>query len=381
MRVDEAKKASPAASGAKLPNHIGEAWPRPWIYISCYLAYAAWYIARDWRILSFPNDYVWGELFINYQAGFIRRGLFGQILWLIEPYADIRLFALVLVTVVFFCLVAIAYRQCLTAFGKLPTLLFLVWPSYFLFIVKDAGGFLRRDSLVDLIILLATVAIADAWMRKSSIFPVSALFAVLFCFSCLLFEAAIFYWPLPCVLLGLLFWRAGHTRLWFAFSFILFAAALFYAFRFPGTEEMGRAIYSGWQSVIPDFTNAGGMRFLGRSMTDNALATLSHLSNIVTATSVVGAFILALLPLLALSLAFPLLAVCKRIFHGWRLPILILAFLSPFVICVVADDYGRRFSMLGLNYLFFFIAIQRIEPSAPRAWLKKLEDSFASSVK
>lgn len=381
MRTEDADRKRLAPDRAKLLDYLSKACLRPWVYIPCYLAYVSWRIAHDWRILSFPNDYVWGELLIGYQAGFIRRGLLGQILWLLEPYVNIRFFALVLLTVIFLCLIAVGYMQCLAAFGKLPAALFLLWPSYFLFIAQDAGAFLRRDSLVDLIILLATLAIAEAWRRKSPLFPVSSLFAALFCLSCLLFEGAVFYWPLPCVLLGLLFWRAGHTFLWLAFSFILFSAALLYAFLFPGTEEMGRAIYSAWQSVIPDFTYAGGMQFLGRSIADSAQATHHHLTNFVTLASFLGGLFLTLLPLLALLLAFPLLDVCKKLFRGWRLPILVLAFLSPCAICAIVDDYGRRLSMLALNWLFFFIAIQNIEPSFPRAWLKRLERLISRSVK
>lgn len=381
MRAEDADAKRLAPNSAKLLNYLSEACLRPWVYIPCYLAYAAWSVAHDWRILNFPNNYAWGELLIGYQAGFIRRGLLGQILWLLEPYIDIRVFTLVLVTVVFLCLIAIGYMQCRAAFGRLPAALFLIWPSYFLFIANDAGAFLRRDSLVDLIILLATAAIARAWRRKSPLFPAASLFAGLFCLSCLLYEGAIFYWPLPCALLGLLFWRAGRPFLWFAFTLALFSAALLHAMLFPGTAEMGRAIYSAWQSVIPNFTYEGGIQFLGGSLAGSARAVQRHLANFVTMASFAGGLFLTLLPMLALLLAFPLLNVCKKLFCGWRLPILVLAFLSPCAICAIADDYGRRLSMLGLNWLFFFTAVQKIEPSSPRAWLKRLERMISRSVK
>ena len=52
------------------------------------------------------NDYAFNELFINYQAGFIRRGLIGEILYNIHNISGIRLdyilFVFVFVTYAFF---------------------------------------------------------------------------------------------------------------------------------------------------------------------------------------------------------------------------------------------------------------------------------------
>ena len=65
------------------------------------------------------NDYAFNELFINYQAGFIRRGLLGEIFWNLNIFFEIKpivffsylFLSLYLMQIYFFYKVFEKYRQ------------------------------------------------------------------------------------------------------------------------------------------------------------------------------------------------------------------------------------------------------------------------------
>lgn len=123
------------------------------------------------------------------------------------------------------------------------------------------------------------------------------------------------------------------------------------------------------------------MRFLGGSLVESIQATWRRLADFVTLASFLGGLFLTLLPLLALLVAFPLLDVCKKLFCGWRMPILVLAFLSPCAICAIAGRLWQAALHVQPELALFFIAIQKIEPSSPKTWLKRLERLISRSVK
>lgn len=362
---------------------------KPKIYIKIYLTYVVLYIIRNIIITKFPNDYVWGELLIGYQGGFIRRGLLGQILWWLEPYFNIRFFTAFLLAFCYFCLIFLAYKKCFQAFGKLMTMFLFIWPPYFLFLVKNASVFFRRDLIIDLLILIAILIIIKGLKEKVSLIITFMAFSILFSLSVLLYEASIFYWPLPAVLLGLLFWRNKQAFLWLGLMLFLFSSALFYSLHFQGSTEAREAICAAWQSRLPKFKCLGGMEFVGQSLTQNSSSALNKHSSAlaerqadpVARNSLIAGIALGVLPLIILGSAWPLFSLCNNAFHGRRTIFLIPAFLCPWIMPVIATDYGRHISMACLEYLFFFMAMQIICPQKPKLWLTKIEEKIIAYPK
>src|SRR5690242_14286034 len=62
----------------------------------------------------FPVDFTWAEILLNYQTGFVRRGLLGEIYFQLDELAPVRTLAPVVVVIVYMAtsawLIALAYR-------------------------------------------------------------------------------------------------------------------------------------------------------------------------------------------------------------------------------------------------------------------------------
>lgn len=117
----------------------------------------------DYRLLShFPGDYSWTELLINYQGGFVRRGLLGELAFRLNsfipaPYFLIAVVASVYVAVTFWMVVAVLNRVEVSI-----ALLFLFCPATILFPVYDTDAFGRKD-----IFILAAFALAMSLIRRA----------------------------------------------------------------------------------------------------------------------------------------------------------------------------------------------------------------------
>ncbi len=239
-----------------------------------------------------------------------------------------RFFTIVLLAALFFYLLYIAYKESMRSFGKLPTLLFFAWPSYFLFLVKDPAVFIRRDIIVDLILLLTMLLLTKASREKWGLWQAAGIFSLIFCFFILLYEATLFYWPLPALLLATLFWQEKKGWIWFLLMAFLFSLAALYAFYFVGTETTREAMCVACQEILPDFKCQGGMATVGISLTGNVENTRPFHNNPIALTSLFAGMGLAFLPLIFLCAAFPVLTVCRRLFGGWKLILLAGALMS-----------------------------------------------------
>lgn len=103
------------------------------------------------------DRYAFNELFINYQAGFIRRGLLGEIFWhtnnffLIEPrtFFSIFFFIIYLLQIFFLYFILKKYLS-----SKLITILIIFSPALLLFHIYSPDLYFLKDSLVKLTILI-----------------------------------------------------------------------------------------------------------------------------------------------------------------------------------------------------------------------------------
>ena len=103
------------------------------------------------------RDYSFNELFINYQAGFIRRGLLGEIAWQfdhlfsIEPIKFFSVFFLIsyLVQIILFFFLLRKYL-----ISKFIFILIFFSPSLLLFHIYSPDLYFLKDSLIKLVFLL-----------------------------------------------------------------------------------------------------------------------------------------------------------------------------------------------------------------------------------
>ena len=110
------------------------------------------------------NDYAFNELFINYQAGFIRRGLLGEIFWNLNIFFEIKpivffsylFLSLYLMQIYFFYKVFEKHRQSIFIY-----LLIFLSPALILFSIYDINMYFIKDIFIKLTILFHGLVIIN----------------------------------------------------------------------------------------------------------------------------------------------------------------------------------------------------------------------------
>ena len=103
------------------------------------------------------SDYAFNELFINYQAGFIRRGFLGEIFWQlnnnfsIKPIAFFSIFFLFIYIAQIYLFFEILKKYIVS---KIIFILIFLSPSLLLFHIYDPNMYFIKDSIIKLTILL-----------------------------------------------------------------------------------------------------------------------------------------------------------------------------------------------------------------------------------
>ena len=103
------------------------------------------------------NEYAYNELFINYETGFIRRGLLGQIFLLLNDWISIK--PKLFFTTLFFLLYLLQIILFYKVFEKIFKLnsiliLFLFSPVFILFTIYDPNIFFIKDIFIKISILI-----------------------------------------------------------------------------------------------------------------------------------------------------------------------------------------------------------------------------------
>ena len=115
------------------------------------------------------SDYAFNELFINYQAGFIRRGFLGEIYWYLDYFfsLDARIFfsylfyLLYLVQIYFYYKILLKFKDFI-----LIHLFITLSPALILFNIYDINIFFIKDIFIKLSILLHAYIIIDHFSFK-----------------------------------------------------------------------------------------------------------------------------------------------------------------------------------------------------------------------
>ncbi|MDR2892124.1 MAG: hypothetical protein LBV80_03420 [Deltaproteobacteria bacterium] len=310
-------------------------------------------------INRFPSSYVWGELLINYEGGFLRRGLLGELFYLVDPLIPTKYFAPFFMMSLY-VLFAVLFIRLLIKTQIEPAWYFiLLSPLLLLFPFVHIENFCRKDIVIQLAFLLMMML---CWRRlkgyASSLLILSLAFAVLHIIATLTHEMAIFYLPLPALMLGAVFHREGKILLWFVFVSILGLSCLLLSLKFSGTIEMQQAIRESWSERYPGAELGGGLRYIGIGMSDVFNRTLQYLQHPISIFSITGGFLLALFPVWLLSIAMRPTFAARQVLNTPPLQILYYpALLTPFILFVLVYDYGRFISVTFIEFIIFFCFI------------------------
>ena len=333
----------------------------------------------------FPNMYTWEELFINYEGGFIRRGLIGQALFWADRVVPISIWYLVLYAVLFYTFLYISYKKLISVFDPMVVAFCFISPLIFLLPVTDRYVFGRKDLFIEVLLLCITHICMNVLVQeKPALYKNTLLISMFFMTGMLIHETMIFYFPPFAVLLGVAYARQKKIPQWLCITGALFSVALLlFAVIFVGDAGMREAICASWRQYYPELTCKRALRFIGMSLHGNMANALQFHMNWVTMGSVcLGAF-LGGIPLFFLWKAY---RPCEAI-RGLLATSLVLrlafwpAVFAPCIAVAINFDYGRFLSLAFVCYLYFLYVVFAARPQAASPWLCQFKDAIAASAR
>lgn len=172
-------------------------------------------------IVPFLNthfSYTWLELFINYEGGFIRRGLLGEVLFKMQPVITCYIPASILIFLIylFFTYYVIWLLQ------ETPLLVcffFFVSPGCLLFPVYDPAVFARKE-IFELFAFIASIYI---FSKHLTIAHKIIYFLLLYTVAIFIHEGALFFAPLAvCILVYSINTRNNNMSLYIILSLYIY---------------------------------------------------------------------------------------------------------------------------------------------------------------
>lgn len=352
------------------------------VYKSIYLFFVAIWLLKDYLKLDFPRHYLWAETFINYEGGFMRRGLMGQLLYYAAPWVNIRFLALLLCTLAFLLFIKLAYDRISQSFDKLTTIILFICPAYFLFFVKDFLAFLRKDQFINLLALITVIATVRHIKKHSeSLLGPMLIFTGCFWLSFLIHEGTVFYFTLPAWILGLAFAKRKKTLAWFVMMSVFFISAGLVAIRFPGNAENARVMLEAWQAIYPSFEGMEAFGYIGMSPAELVAETSAYHHNAVAMRSAAWGLFLALLPLAFTCAAYRPFAAMRKSFPTFMCFIFPLAAAAPWAFPFFACDSGRHIALASIQYILALWAIAAVLGLTARQWLTNLLHAIDTNAK
>lgn len=320
---------------------------------------------------GFPSSYVWTELLISYEGGFIRRGLIGEIAYLLHPFLS----AQVLLSAVFFVLyVAVAVRVILLAVGNLnfPSLLFVLSPVALSFPFNDVEAYGRKD-----VVIIAAFLLALALVKRLRT-PTQGLVAVLAIYVLVSFvhEMAVLYLPLAVAFL--LHTSARDTgRRWtlgaLAAMFITSAVVVGASVLFHGNAAIEIDMVAAWQERLPGaYEPLHAADYISEGIDNTLVSILGQVLALVTLAGFALCAFLGAIPVVAYALERPPQLAADPV----RRRALALAAVAMGAIFLIGADWGRFIHLFWMHAFIFLASIGSAKANdappipAPRTDLK-----------
>lgn len=296
---------------------------------------------------EYAADHSWSEMLLNYQGGFLKRSLLGEVAFHLHPLIAAQTFISLLLTALY---LAVATWLILLATQRLTfaSLLFLASPATLLFPVHDHGAFGRKD-----IIILAAFALSAYIVRRASS-PTRALALIMVTYTVagLIIETVWFYMPMAIMLLVFVRRPDLKWQMWAAAAVLVYAALI-------TPLAMAQPLNDPRPGIIASWSN------LGTEVAQYALCCITLPVNdamgIATQYAAIAGWAYALSLALALIPTAALIAESERS----RINILSLAGLAVAVAfmfgpMMVAADWGRYIYLLAVHsFAFAALTLQR----------------------
>ncbi len=323
------------------------------------------------------DTYEYGEWLINYQSGFIRRGLSGEIIFQLSKIFNSNLQLAYFVILSIICLMFYRLNYILLKNIKFNffTILVLFSPLlYFFFIIINGVG-IRKEILLFLFYLWYLISISSKNFNKNS------LWKFIFIFPILLFihEGIFFYLPYILIPIFLVKKKVEYKNFIPHFFVLIFIStiSMIILFFFRGSEK---SVYEICQSLI-NYTPIGclerGPIFalkdnLLRDPSNNSMLFFYFKASYMSWTGYLTYIIYSFIPLILL---FKFAKIKNKIFY---ILIYFLIIVFSFPLFHVAEDWSRWFSIhIHLTvFLLFFLQNKKMIKYEISKKAKKFNDFF-----
>ena len=309
-------------------------------------------------IIQFPSAYVWGELMISYADGWVRRGLFGSILYVGEVFIGAKYLAISLVLACYALIGAWLIRQ-VDQKPSVGAWLLLLSPAVFLFPVAVESTFARKD------VFIALALVLTLWTANAAPKYAMSVMLVAYALALLIVDSAVFYLPIAAT--GVLLLKRPTadfrgTALHFMLPALLaigFAALTI--LQGVTSEEGANAIAASWRERYPtSFAGLHAASYLKFSTYEGFLIVRNYITWFLAKGYVLGLFV-SLVPVAFLirELEFPTLS-------KWVVAALAGSTACLFLPFIIAADWGRYIHLLALHLGFVALAVGK--PFELKAW-------------
>lgn len=303
------------------------------------------------------------ELLINYEGGFVRRGLLGQIaLWMSKnwgvPYVKFFSIIFISATLINFC----NLYYLLSDFRKkhLPMVLMVILsPSLLMFPVYDTFAYLRKEILfISLLLTHASVVkllISEKVLPKTYRLFTTIVLGPALVICLLVHELQIFLLPAHLCLTAIAVKFSKNVRWSLLLWYLIPATTALLAIKFSGTDQTAQNILHSWD--IPK-GKGSAIEAIGWKIQDSVNFSVQIFRNTNSVQHYVLGWILAVI--------VPSMAVCSIISHTQKsrsmlfflISLLTIVALSPAPLFFIGWDFGRWISITS----FCVVAVSLAHP-------------------
>ena len=324
------------------------------VFFACFFFYVLFNFSLSSVLffMHYPESYTWTELFINYEGGFIRRGLIGEIIYLLSFFIDTKFAVLLIFLPIYFLFVNYSVKLFKRGLDFYSFLIIIISPGLLFFFTQDRDMLCRKD------IFFETGFIMQFLILSSNTKFVKTLISIILIhiFCLLVHESTIFYSILP---FSILLEKAySEKRFLYCLSvlFVIYIASVWYIFSFSGNIFQKELIIASWSKYFT-IHNELALKYLGKPLSFQ----INQVREYFSAT-------ILLYYLLALILtAGPVVFIIKRmnalsvIANYFKFPLckifIFSGFIVPWSISLLAVDYGRHIHTATLNIIAFVATI------------------------
>jgi hypothetical protein len=303
------------------------------------------------------NPYLQGDWLINYQMGFVRRGMLGEILLRIADTTGFNLLFMVYFaqTSVFFLFMILVLRETYNRYRSRFLLLVLMNPLFLLFYFSDPQGSFRKEGVTFLLILLIHTSIR--LQKKLFMIALSILVSInVFSFDAQIFISPLIVYSFVAAQRSGLISRKTLYLLQTFYAGVASTALLFFAIRPASISQVEGICRSLYARGVPSDICFDGASIAAIAETPTSAILSSGILAWESATT------LTFLILGTVAL-FPIIRYQLQLSRSY----ILLVLFSMVTQCFLVSDFGR-----WLSIAFFSLLIASFFPYAKKDELNKL---------